>query len=137
MRKFTKYPSSYVRAGIFSDGWYFGKDEAELCGDAIRALCDGWIISKRATHCDAEEDFSLVGVANLIQKTYPDLFNSTYTVRGEEEDFGWWTILGALEGMCHNNKACEVADGFYYVGNHGDWTRDKEAHARLEELENF
>ena len=47
-----------------------------------------------------------------------------------------YTILGALEGMCHDNQACEVADGFYYVGSYADWRNDNEAKAQLADLEN-
>jgi hypothetical protein len=139
-RTYTKYPSNYVKASKLSDArqWYFGKDEKELCGDAIQELCTGWIISKRIA--DEEKPFSLASVAELLKSTYPDRFSDTYTLHfgqeSEEQDFDMYTILGALEGMCHDNQACEVADGFYYVGSYADWRNDNEAKAQLADLEN-
>lgn len=129
----------YVKSShTFSNGWYFGKDEYELCGSLISELCKGWIISKRIAHCDAGEEFSLQGVADLLQRAHPEFQGGKYTLKfgnGEqEEDFSLYTILGALEGMCHNNEACEVADGFYYVGSYADWKNDVNAQNRLEEL---
>lgn len=125
----------YVKA--FRDGWYFGKEEAELFGDLITDLCSGWVISKRAYHCDNGEEFSLSGVADLLQSNYPDRcvpYTLHFGSETQDMDFDMFSILGALEGMCHNNKACEVADGFYYVGSYQDWKNDIEAQNNLNEL---
>ena len=135
----------YVKSShTFSNGWYFGKDEYELCGSLISELYKGRIISKRIAHCDAGEEFSLQGVADLLQRTYPDKCTNYVIEFGEaeqdlgaeaqEEEFDLYTILGALEGMCYNNEACEVADGFYYVGSYQDWLKDTEAQQNLNEF---
>lgn len=135
----------YIKSShTFSNGWYFGKDEYELYGSLISELCKGWIISKRIAHCDAGEEFSLQGVADLLQRTYPDKCTNYVIEFGEaeqdlgaeaqEEEFGLWAVLGALEGMCHNNEACEVADGFYYVGSYAEYQNDIAAQDRLAEL---
>lgn len=117
---------------------YFGKSEREAFGYFITECCKGWIISKRVYHCDAGVEFSLQGVADLLAERYPDYCSGTYVVKfGNEEqveDFDMFTILGALEGMCYNNEAVEVADGFYYVGSYTDWQNDDEAQDELEEI---
>lgn len=132
----------YVKSD--KDYWYFGKYERDNFGDLISEECPGWIISKRISHCEAEEEFSLKGVANLLQRTYPDKCTNYVIEFGEaeqdlgaeaqEEEFDLYTILGALEGMCYNNEACEVADGFYYVGSYQDWLKDTEAQQNLNEF---
>ena len=124
----------YIKSSL---DWYFGKDERNLLGSYISDLCSGWLISKRIA--DENEDYSLKGVFNLLQSTYPDICNGTYTMHignsSEEEDISMFTVLGALEGMCNNNEACEVADGFYYVGSYRDWMNDTEAQDKLDTLE--
>jgi len=118
--------------------FYFGKSERDAFGYYISEACSGWIISKRISHCEAGEEFSLQGVADLLASKYPDYCSGTYTVKfsneSEEEEFSLYTILGALEGMCYNNEAVEVADGFYYVGSYQDWKNDIEAQEELNEL---
>jgi len=111
----------------FFDHWYFGKDERDLFGRFIADLCDGWVISKRVSHCDAGEEFSLASVAELLKQECPECDEG-------QEEFDLYTVLGALEGMCHNNEAVEVADGFYYVGSYQDWHTDVDAQNRLDEL---
>lgn len=121
--------------------FYFGKSERDAFGYYISETCPGWIISKRISHCEAGEEFSLQGVADLLASKYPEYCSGTYTVKfgneSEEEEFSLYTILGALEGMCYNNEAVEIADGFYYVGSYQDWKNDIEAQNSLNEfLEN-
>ena len=117
---------------------YFGKSERDAFGDLITKCCKGWIISKRIYHCDAGEEFSLQGVADLLAERYPDYCSGTYVVKfGNDEqieEFSLFTILGALEGMCNNNEAVEVADGFYYVGSYSDWENDIEAQNNLDDI---
>ena len=118
--------------------FYFGKSERDAFGYFITETCSGWIISKRIAHCEAGEEFSLQGVADLLTSKYPNYCSGTYTVKfgseSEEHEFSLYTILGALEGMCYNNEAVEVADGFYYVGSYQDWKNDIGAQNRLEDL---
>lgn len=116
--------------------FYFGKSERDLFGQFIKECFDGWVISKRMAHSD--EEFGLQGVADLLAAKYPRYCGGTYSVQfgseTEEADFDLYTILGALEGMCYNDEAVEVADGFYYVGTYQDWQNDAEAQEFLDEL---
>lgn len=119
---------------------YFGKSERDLFGSLISEACPGWIISKKVADCDARKDYSLVEVANMLSALYPEQCSGSYTVtfgtESETAEFNLFTILGALEGMCYNNEAVEVADGYYYVGSYADWHNDKEAQAELDNLRN-
>ena len=118
--------------------FYFGETERDLFGNLIASACPGWIISKRVHHSEAGEEFSLQGVADLLADMYPQQCGGTYVVEfgneSEECDFNLYTVLGALEGMCHNGEAVEVADGYYYVGSYLDWENDKEAQYELEDF---
>jgi len=120
--------------------FYFGKSERDLFGNLISEACPGWIISKKVVDCDAGKDFSLAGVADTLAKMYPEQCSGSYTVtfgtESETAEFNLFTILGALEGMCYNGEAYEVADGYYYVGSYADWHSDKEAQAELDDLRN-
>lgn len=112
--------------------WYFGKDERELIGDLISDMFSGWIISKRVA--DEGKKYSLDGIAKVLQETYPERchgYELKFGAESQEMDFNLYTILGALEGMCHHNEAVEVADGFYYVGSYKDWQLDSDAHDEL------
>lgn len=125
----------YVKSD--KDFWYFGKYERDNFGDLISEECPGWIISKRRYHCDANEDFSLSGVAALLKQKYPDICKPYVMHFGSETqdmDFDLGTILLTLEGMCENDEACEVADGFYYVGPYKAWKMDSEAQQNLNEF---
>lgn len=104
--------------------FYFGKSERDLFGSLISEACPGWIISKRVVDCDARKDYSLVGVANMLSD------------RTRNSKIDLFTVLRALEGMCYNSEAVEVADGYYYIGSYADWHNDKEAHAELDDLRN-
>ena len=126
----------YIRAARFD--FYFGKSERDLFGKLISETCPGWIISKRIYHNDAGEKFSLQGVADLLSRKYPEQCSGTYTMtfgnESQTEDFGLYAILGALEGMCYNDEAVEVADGFYYVGSYANWENDTKAQQNLDDL---
>lgn len=126
----------YIRA--FRGDDYFGKSERDVCGDLITKLCHGWLISKRMS--DDSKPFSLRGVAKFLQEEYPDRC-TTYELKWgsetQEEEFDLYTVLGALEGMCYNNEAVEVADGFYYVGSYADWKKDADAQARLANMTGY
>lgn len=124
----------YIRSARFD--FYFGKSERDLFGKLITDNCKGWIISKRIYHSKEGAEFSLQGVADLLAQKYPEQCGGSYTMTfGDEsqtEDFDLYTILGALEGMCYNDEAVEVADGFYYVGSYADWENDKGAQEELD-----
>jgi len=124
----------YVRAARFD--FYFGKSERDLFGKLISEAFPGWIISKRIV--DTEEEFSLASVADKLKEMYPQQCGDTYTItlgnESQTEEFDEYAILGALEGMCHNGEACEVADGFYYVGSYADWHNDKDAQNELNDI---
>lgn len=119
----------YIRA---SHDWYFGEDEREICGDLIAKHFNGWIISKRKI--DLDKIYSLKSVADILQRNYPDIcksYTENFGSESREHEFNMFTVLGALEGMCHENEAVEVADGFYYVGSYSNWKSDDDAHQEL------
>lgn len=112
--------------------WYFGKDERELIGDLISDMFPGWIISKRVA--DENQKYSLTGVAKVLKETYPERctnYSLNFGSEPESMEFDLYTVLNALEGMCQNDEAVEVADGFYYVGSYQDWQLDGDAHDEL------
>lgn len=112
--------------------WYFGKDERELIGDLISDMFPGWIISKRVV--DENQKYSLTGVAKVLKETYPERctnYSLNFGSEPESMEFDLYTVLSALEGMCQNDEAVEVADGFYYVGSYQDWQLDGDAHDEL------
>ena len=121
----------YVKASIFEDD-YFGKEERDLCGDLITKMFKGWVISKRKS--DLTKTYGLDHVSKLLKQHFPDRckpYISTWRTTAEEKDFNLYTILRALEGMCSEDEAVEVADGFYYVGSYSDWEKDTKAQSEL------
>lgn len=115
---------TYIKSDENShERYYFGKEARNDIGQNLSEMYPGWIISKRIV--DEKEPFSLQSIAE------------DYVAKGKEakETVDLYYILEALEGMCHNNEAVEVRDGFYYIGSYNDWKNDKEAHKNLAELE--
>lgn len=102
--------------------FYFGKEARDDIGSNLSDMYKGWIISKRLV--DENKPYSLKSVA------------ADYIDQGKEakDIVDLYYILEALEGMCHNNEAVEVSDGFYYVGSFNDWKNDKEAREKLAEI---
>lgn len=121
----------YIKSSIFEDD-YFGKDERELCGDLITKMFKGWVISKRKS--DLTKSYGLDFISKLLKQSFPDRckpYISNFRSTAEEKDFNLYTVLKALEGMCSENEAVEVADGFYYVGSYSDWENDVNAQNKL------
>ena len=121
----------YIGASIFGDD-YFGKEERELCGDLITKMFKGWVISKRKM--DKTKIYGLDLIAKVLQQNFPDRckpYTISWGSETEEEDFDLFTVLKALEGMCNEDEAVEVADGFYYVGSYSNWKNDTQAHEDL------
>lgn len=124
----------YIRAA--RSDIYFGKSERDLFGELISKTCSRWIISKRVYHLDEGAEISLQAVADLLAKEYPDQCGGTYIITfgndSQTEEFDLYAVLAALEGMCYNDEAVEVADGFYYVGSYADWQKDAGSQEELE-----
>lgn len=121
----------YVKASIFEDD-YFGKEERDLCGDLITKMFKGWVISKRKS--DLTKIYGLDRIAEILKQQFPDRckpYISNWRSTAEEKDFNLHTVLKALEGMCSEDEAVEVADGFYYVGSYSDWEKDTKAQGEL------
>ena len=128
MRSFRKYPSNYVKAGRENRRYsnYYGAAARDDIGQYISEMYRGEIISKRMK--DDSKSYGLKRVAEdylASGKPFsPDNFD-------EGETLDLWYILEALEGMCYNDEAVEVADGFYYIGSYDDWRTDMLAQEQL------
>ena len=104
----------------------FGNSERQDIGEDIILLFSGKIISKRMR--DNNTPYGLKAVADAISNKFCSIYEHI------ECNVDIYYVLRALEGMCYHNEACEVADGFYYVGSYEQWNTDNEAHQELEEL---
>lgn len=92
--KITKSTHS-VEASLDWSDYYFGKEEAEKCGDLICEKLAGQTVSKRKDR--AEEPGGLIYEANKLGL----------------DDF--FDLLKALEGLCYQGKAREIDDSTYLV----------------------
>lgn len=79
---------------MFSNGWYFGKEEAEKYGDMIVSCLGGQNISKKVILADKPN-----GLRYEADKLGIDMYD----------------LLGALEGLCYQRRAVEIDDSTYHV----------------------
>lgn len=88
---------------------HYGAASARKYGDKIIELYSGTIISKRIDDKDdnGPEIFGLRAVARAVGTQI-------------------YQILNALEGMCYENRACEVTDSYYFIGSWNEWETIKD-----------
>lgn len=106
----------HVSVDIFNEladdySWeeHYGAASARKYGDKIIELYSGTIISKRIDdkNDNGPEIFGLRTVAKTVGTQI-------------------YQILNALEGMCYENRACEVTDSYYFIGSWNEWETIKD-----------
>lgn len=87
---------------------YFGYIDQKKYGNTIIDNFKGWIISKRQDESNfIDYESQVAGLESVSEKL----------------DIPIYSVLGALEGMCHENEACEISDSSYYVGSYSEYKR--------------
>lgn len=89
----NKFAEAVVEAA-WERGWYFGKEQADEFGDLIADKLGGRTVSKRID--TAKEPGGLEYEADQL-------------------GIDMWDLLGALEGMCYQNRAREIDDSTYEI----------------------
>lgn len=90
---------------------YYGAASARKYGDKISSLYNGQIISKRIDDTNSNGP-KVVGLKTAARAVGTQIHQ----------------ILNALEGMCYEDRACEIDDSHYFIGSYEDW---EEVEARL------